>query len=149
MNRSEARDQINTFVTEVFIEVTTDVTGLSGHLRYQGTRPRGEEPLVPPADCYWARVTFQVADEYQETLRCDVRRFVTVGSVIVQLFFPVVDLNAQPNADVITERMRNRFREYPSDKIEFTRSRVVDNIPAEPDWLRANVVSQFAYRQFM
>jgi hypothetical protein len=149
MTRPEARDHVNTFVTEAFGEVTTDAIGEVGELRYQGIKPVGGQPLVPPADKYWARVTLQVADEYQETLRCDVRRFVTVGSVIVQLFCPVVDLNAQPNLDIITEQLRNRFRDHPSDKIEFTRSRVTDNIPAEPDWLRANVVSDFAYRQFI
>ena len=148
MNRAEARDLIYTFVTEAFTEVTTAATGTPGQLRYQGTAPH-DQPLVPPNDAYWARVTMQVADEGQETLRCEVRRFVTVGSVIIQLFAPVVDVNAQPNMDVITEEMRNRFRNHPSDKIEFTRSRISDNIPAEPNWLRANVVSQFAYRQFM
>jgi hypothetical protein len=149
MDRSEARDLINSFVQVAFAEVTAAVTGQAGLLRYQGIKPQGEEPLVPPADAYWARVTMQVASEDQETLRCETRRFVTVGNVIIQLFFPTVDLNAQPNLDIITEQLRNRFRDHPSDKIEFTRSRVTDNIPAEPNWLRANVVSDFAYRQFM
>lgn len=149
MDRTQARDKINTFVTDAFVEVTTAVTGEAGHLRYQGIKPQGDEPLVPPDDVYWARVTIQVAEEYQETLKCEQRRFVTVGSVIVQLFFPVTDPNAQPNLDLITEQVRNRFRTYPSAEIEFTRSRVEDNIPAEPNWLRANLVSQFAYRQFI
>lgn len=149
MDRSQARDQINTFVTEAFQEATTVVTGVPGALRYQGIKPQDGEPLVPPNDAYWARVTLQVAAEYQETIRCDVRRFVTVGSVIVQIFFPVLDRNAQPNLDVMTEMVRNRFRTYPSAEIEFTGSRVDDNIPAEPNWLRANIVSQFAYRQFI
>lgn len=148
MDRTEARDHINTFVTQAFAEVTTGV-GVDSQIRYQGIRPVEGEPLVPSNEAYWARVTIQVADEYQETLKCEDRRFVTVGSVIVQIFFPVLDLNAQPNLDIITEQLRNRFRDHPSDKIEFTRCRVDDNIPAEPNWLRANIVSQFAYRQFM
>jgi hypothetical protein len=150
MNRSQARDQINTFVTDAFGEATTAVLGAAGELRYQGIRPPDGVPLVPPNDAYWARVTLQVAAEYQETLRCDgTRRFVTAGSVIVQMFFPTLDVNAQPNLDVITEMVRNRFRTHPSAEIEFTGSRVDDNIPAEPNWLRANIVSQFAYRQFI
>jgi hypothetical protein len=149
MDRTEARDLINTFVGTAFAEVTTAVTGAAGQVRYQGIRPVEGEPLVPPNDVYWARVTIQVAEEVQETLKCENRRFATFGSVIVQLFFPVLDMNAQPNLDIITEQLRNRFRDHPSDKIEFTRCRVDDNIPAEPNWLRANIVSQLAYRQFM
>lgn len=149
MDRTQARNLINTFVKEAFTEVTTAVTGQAGHVRYQGIPPLPGDPLVPPNDVYWARVTIQIADEHQETLKCENRRFVSMGSVIVQLFFPVTDANAQPNLDIITEQMRNRFRAYPTDQIEFTRSRVEDNIPAEPNWLRANLVSQLAYRQFM
>lgn len=148
MDRTQARDLINTFVTEAFGEACTAV-GQEAELRYQGIRPVDGVPLVPRNDVYWARVTLQVAAEYQETIRCDVRRFVTVGSVIVQMFFPTVDRNAQPNLDVITEMLKRRFRTYPSAEIEFTGSRVDDNIPAEPNWLRANLVSQFAYRQFI
>ena len=148
MDRSQARDLINSFVTEAFSEACTTV-GKDADLRYQGIRPDEGVPLVPPNDMYWARVTLQVATEYQETIRCEVRRFVTVGSVIVQMFFPVLDVNAQPNLDVITEVLKRRFRTYPSDEIEFTGSRVDDNIPTELNWLRANLVSQFAYRQFI
>jgi hypothetical protein len=149
MDRSQVRDLVNSFVTEAFQEVTTALTGEAGQLRYQGIRPADGQPLVPSNEAYWARVTIQIVDEFQETLRCETRRFVTIGSVIVQMFFPVVDPNAQPNLDIITEQVRNRFRRHPSDKIELTRSRINDNIPAEPNWLRANLVSELAYRQFM
>ena len=149
MNRALARDLINKFVTESFRDATTAVTGTPGELRYQGIRPATGVPLVPSNDVYWARITVQTAAESQETLRCEgKRRFVTTGSVIVQMFFPTLDVNAQPNLDLITQRVNDDFRHYPSDKIEFTRSRVDDNILAEPNWLRANLVSQFTYRQF-
>jgi hypothetical protein len=149
MDRTAARDAINTFATEQFQAATLALLGEAAELRYQGIKPLDGVPLVPPADRYWARVTMQVADEYQETLRCETRRFVTVGSVIIQFFCPVTDANAQPNLDIITERVRNAFRNHPSGIIEFTRPRINDNIPAEPNWLRANLVSDFAYRQFM
>jgi hypothetical protein len=149
MDRTEARTEIYTFVTAAWAEVSATVVGTAGHMRYQGVRPQGADPLVPPNDMYWARVSLQIISEDQETLRLPPRRFVTVGHVFVQLFCPIVDINVQPNLDVIAEQLRNKFRTYQTDKIEFTRSRVADNIPAEPNWLRANVVSEFAYRQFM
>jgi hypothetical protein len=149
MDRSQARDLINTFVTERFVEVTTDVTGQPGELRYQGVRPVEGQPLVPANNVYWARVALLVAAEPQETLRCEVRRFVTMGSAIIQLFCPTVDVNAQLNLDIIAERMRNYFRTHNSAEIEFTNARISDNIPAESNWLRANIVSDFAYRQFI
>jgi hypothetical protein len=79
MDRASARDAINTFSTEQFRAVTTALLGEPGELRYQGVRPAEGQPLVPPDDRYWARVTMQVADERQETLRCEVRRFVSVS----------------------------------------------------------------------
>lgn len=145
MDRTAARDDIYSFATEQFKAVTTALLGAAGELRYQGLL----DPGIPANDKYWTRVVMQVADEYQETLRCDVRRFVTVGNVILQFFIPVIDRNAMPNLDIITEQMRNAFRNYTSSEIEFTRPRINDNIPAEPNWLRANLVSDFAYRQFM
>lgn len=145
MDRTIARDTIFTFATEQYEAVTTALLGAPAELRYQGLK----DASVPPNDKYWTRVVIQVADEYQETLRCEVRRFVTVGNVIMQFFIPVVDVNGMPNLDIITEQMRNAFRNYRSNEIEFTRPRINDNIPAEPNWLRANLVSDFAYRQFM
>ena len=149
MDRTVARDLINTFATERFQAVTTALVGAAGDLRYQGIKPADGEPLVPPNNHYWARVLMTVVDEYQETLRCEVRRFVSVGFITIQFFVPVVDSNAQPNLDIITEQMRNAYRGHPSSEIEFTRPRINDSIPAEPNWLRANLVSDFAYRQFM
>lgn len=145
MDRTTARDGIYSFSTEQFEAVTTALLTEAGELRYQGLK----DATIPANDKYWTRVVMQVADEYQETLRCEVRRFVTVGNVILQFFAPVVDVNAMPNLDIITEQMRNAFRNHMSSEIEFTRPRIIDNIPAEPNWLRANLVSDFAYRQFM
>lgn len=145
MDRTIARDAIYSFTTEQFVAVTTALLGAPGELRYQGL----QDPSIPTNDQYWTRVVMQVADEYQETLKCENRRFVTVGNVILQFFIPVIDPNAMPNLDIVTEQMRNAFRNHTSSEIEFTRPRINDNIPAEPNWLRANLVSDFAYRQFM
>lgn len=149
MDRTTFRDRLNTFATERFQEVTTSLLGEAGDLRYQGIKPLNDEPLVPANDRYWTRVGFQVVSEHQETLRCETRRFVTVGLVFIQFFAPVVDPNASPNLDIITEQMRNAFRKYESSEIEFTNPRINDSIPAEPNWLRANLISDLAYRQFM
>lgn len=149
MSRTRARDVINSFASEQYSAVTTALLGQAGDVRYQGTRPLDGQPLVPPNDRYWARVIMTVVSEPQETLRCEVRRFVTIGFITIQFFSPTVDPNAQPNLDVITERMRNAYRDHPSAEIEFTNPRINDSIPAESNWLRANLVSDFAYRQFM
>jgi hypothetical protein len=149
MDRTRARDVVNSFATEQYKAITTALLGEAGEVRYQGVKPADGQPLVPPNDRYWARVHITVVDEYQETLRCDVRRFVTVGFITIQFFNPVTDSNAQPNLDIITERMRNTYRAHPSSEIEFTRPRINDSIPAESNWLRANLIADFAYRQFM
>lgn len=148
MDRAAVRDLINTFAGDQYRQVTLALLGAVGELRYQGVK-LADQPLVPANTAYWARVMMTVVDERQETLQCENRRFLSVGFITIQFFNPTTDPNALPNMDVITENMRNAYRDHPSDKIEFTRPRIIDSIPAEPNWLRANLVSDFAYRQFM
>jgi hypothetical protein len=119
-------------------------------LRYGGdTSGANKEP--PANDKYWARISRRVVDEPQETLRNgdQQRRFVSIGLVFVQLFCPVTESNAQDNMDKIAELIRNDFRTYQGAECEFTGAAINDTIPAEPAWLRANVTSNYQYRQFI
>jgi hypothetical protein len=119
-------------------------------LRYSGdTSGANKTPVAN--DKYWARISRSIVDERQETLRNGVgqRRFVTNGLVFVQLFSPVTDSKAQDNMDKIAELVRNDFRTYQGAECEFTSAAINDTIPSEPAWLRANIVSNYQYRQFI
>jgi len=145
MDKATATDFLYNFSRLRFTEACTVVTGSSGALRY-GKVVRGDEP---PNGTYWARVTCQIEDERQETLRLVERRWLTTGKLFIQLFCPVEDPNAPLNVDLIAELVRNPFRLYQGAEIEFTNPMIVDNVAAEPNWLRANVTCTYQYRQFM
>jgi hypothetical protein len=119
-------------------------------LRYGGDTS-GANKELPANDKYWARISRRVVSEDQETLRngSEQRRFLTNGLVFVQLFAPVTDSKAQDNMDKIAELVRNDFRTYQGAECEFTSAAINDTIPPEPAWLRANVVSNYQYRQFI
>lgn len=149
MNRTEARDVIYTHGTETFNAalVAAGIAAEAGRaLRYQGV-PQDE----PPQGTYWARIAMQTVDEYQETLRNGaVRRFVTIGIVMVQLFVPRVDGEALTNLDQIAEAVRNAYRDRQvDDNLEFTKAQIDDNVRTETSWLNVLVTARFQYRQFI
>jgi hypothetical protein len=123
---------------------------VGAELRYSGDTS-GLNKTTPADDKYWARITRTVVDERQETLRngASQRRFVSNGLIFVQLFCPVTESTAQDNMDKIAELIRNDFRTYQGEECEFTSAAINDSIPSEAAWLRANVTSNYAYRQFI
>ena len=145
MNRLEARNFMYTMARDQFAAATTAVLGAPGVMRYAGIVNK----VVIDNEVYWARASMQLVIERQETLRNNVRRFVTTGLHYIQLFAPVTDINAQVNLDVIAPRIRDAYRVCQSGDLEFTKAEIRDNLPPEPSWLKTNIVSQFNYREFI
>lgn len=152
MNRTEARDFIFDFAKDAWdvaaAAVVTDGTPIA--FRYQGVT-QGPDAGEPAQGTFWARVSIQTVDEYQETLRNGtVRRFVTVGLVFVQILAPNTHGEAQAWSDKLAELVRNTFRERcVDDNLEFTGVAIDDNVRREPAWLPVNINGRFAYRQFI
>lgn len=146
MDRAAARTFLNDFCRDRYRLASLAATGAEGEVRYSGVP--GENPAN---DTYWSRVTTHITYQGQETLRSPdlTRRFLTEGLVIVQLFCPAVSELGTTALDGIAEQILTDFRTYQGADIEFTRAEITDNMPAEPDWLRANVTSIFQYRQFV
>lgn len=145
MDKAGSRTALYDFGRDRYTEASALVLGQAGELRYGGA-PQVD---TPGDDSHWARVSCRVVDEYQETLRLNTRRWVSTGLVFVQLFAPVTDKRAQPRLDAIAEMVRNAFRTWQPGELEFTSPAINDSIAPEPAWLRANVVSNYTYRQFM
>lgn len=147
-DQPSAKDFLYAFGRDRYLEAVA-IVGVTGVLRY-GKVPKVPDPDVPPADEYWARIVTQIISEDQETLRNGdgVRRFCTVGQVFVQLFAPVTDSRAAGFTDQIAEYLKQSFRKYQGDNLEFTNPAINDNVASEPNWIRANVVCNFQYRQF-
>jgi hypothetical protein len=107
----------------------------------------------PDNATYWARISRRTVAEFQETLRngSGQRRFCSTGIVFVQLFCPnlKVDSKSLNNMDRIAEIVRNSFRTYQGEELEFTNAEITDNVNPEPNWLRANISSAYSYRQFI
>lgn len=145
VDRPSARDELYRFARDSYATALVGV-GVQGQMRYAGVVYKA----TPDEAAYFARTAVRVVSEDQETLRCEVRRFCTVGLAFLQLFAPVVDDRAQANTDVIAESIRDAYRAYRSDNLEFTNPWINDNVPQQDQaWLQVNVVANFAYRQFV
>ncbi len=132
------------------VRAACEALGIDPVLRYAGDTSGANKDL-PANDRYWARISRTIVDERQEGMRNGVstRKFVTEGLVFVQLFAPTVDSRAQLNLDMLAEAIRNSFRTFQGAECDFTAPAINDSIPAEPAWLRANVVSNYQFAQFI
>lgn len=148
MDHFSSRTLLYDFGRDRFRAAALAVLGveIAVQLRYGGV----SEP-EPDDGVYWARVSRQTVDEAQETLRngLEQRRFKTEGLVFIQLFGPRSDSKALANLDQIAELIRNDFRTYQDADLEFTNPMIADNVQPEANWQRANVVSNYTYRQFI
>jgi hypothetical protein len=145
MDTAGARQFLYDFGKARYTEASVAVLGAAGELRYGG----GPDRTTPANDKYWAKIVTRIVDERQETLRLNIKRYVCDGLVFVQLFAPITDSRAQVRLDKISEMIRNTFRVYQGAEIEFTEPVINDNVAAEPNWLRSNIVSNYAFRQFI
>lgn len=144
MDRVGARNFLFGFAEQQYL-LAAQSLGLAAQVRYAGSKDKSQ----PANDKYWSRISAQVVSEYQETLRCETRRFCSTGLVFVQLMCPVTDSKALTFCDQLAEMVRNSFRIYQGEELEFTNTEITDNVTAEPEWLRANVVATYQYRQFL
>ena len=147
MNRSEAKDIIFAHAATAWTNACTTAGIASPQVRF-----KDDGQAEPSNGTYWARISTQVVDERQESLRNDSfeRRFVTVGLVFVQIFVPRTSSGIIAKADVLAESVRNAFRDpRVDDNLEFTQATIDDNVQSEPAWLPVLVWARFWYRQFL
>jgi hypothetical protein len=148
MDHATSRTVIFDFGRDQYRAACLAVLGpdVTPELRYGGV------PAEEPAnDKYWARVTRRVVTEFQETLRNgeSQRRFCTVGIVFVQVFGPVGGGTVLSDIDRTAELVRNSFRLYQGDNLEFTNAVISDTVTPDPNWISASIRSNYRYRQFV
>jgi hypothetical protein len=150
MDQASSRTFLYDFGRARYLVACAAIGVVGAELRYKGDTS-GLNKALPADDKYWARISRTVVDERQESLRNGAlqRRFVSNGLVFVQLFCPVTDSKAQDNMDKLAEYIRNDFRTYQGEECEFTTAAINDSIAPEAAWLRANVTSNYQYRQFI
>lgn len=146
MDRVTARNFLYDFCRAQWVLATETHTGVKGEIRYEGIFNAAGDPQNGE---YWVRVDPQTIAEPQETLRNMVRRFKTEGLILLEIRAPLRGKDAQTKLDLIAEDLRNAFRSYQTENLEFTAARVWDSISPEANWLRVNVISNFTYRQFL
>lgn len=146
MNRVDAKNEIYATVSSQWTSVLVPIVGTNNELRFFGVKYATEVPVTK----YWGRLSLQTVSEDQETLRNNVRRYRSYGIAMLLLFAPINDSQAGNKLDRIADDLRNLFRHCTAaDNVQFSRARVVDNIDPEAAWLRANVVAEFEYNQFV
>ncbi len=150
MDTASSRTFLYDFGKARFLAACAALGVLTPEVRFAGATAPGTSDQ-PAHDRYWARISRRVVDERQEGLRNGalLRRFVSDGLVFVQLFAPVTDSRAQDNLDKLAERIRNDFRTFQGVECEFTSAAINDSVAREQAWLRANVVSNYQFRQFI
>jgi hypothetical protein len=150
MDVASSRTFLYDFGRDRFLAACAAVGVADAELRYKGDTS-GLSKTTPDNDKYWARISCTIVDQRQETLRNGLlqRRFVTNGLVFVQLFAPITDSRTQDNTDKIAELLLTDFRTFQGEECEFTSAAINDSIAPEPAWLRANVTSNYQYRQFI
>lgn len=146
MNRLDAKNEIFGVVASNWGSVLNPIVGTNHEIRYFGLKYSTEVPVTK----YWGRLSLQTVSEDQENLRNNVRRYRSYGVAMLLLFAPINDSQAATKLDQISDGLRNLFRHCTAaDNVQFSRARVVDNIDPEAAWLRANVVAEFEYNQFV
>lgn len=146
MNRLDAKNEIFGVVASQWATVLTPLVGSNHEIRYFGVKYQTEVPVTK----YWGRLSLQTVSEDQENLRNIERRYRSYGIAMLLLFAPINDAQAATKLDQISDGLRNLFRHCTAaDNVQFSRARIVDNIDPEAAWLRANVVAEFEYNQFV
>ena len=148
MDHQISRSVLYDFVRDRYLDACALVLpeDADPQMRYQGYTQD------EPADgSYWCRVSRIVVAENQETLRNGdgVRRFRSTGIVFAQLFAPRSDSRSQVRIDIIAESLRNAFRTFQPEDLEFTNAVIDDSVAGNPGWIAANVSSNYDYRQFI
>lgn len=145
MNNLEAEDEIFNVVASKWATIVTPVMP-SNELRYYGLKYNTGVPVTK----FWGRLSLQTVSEDQDTLRNVVRRFRSDGLVFLQLFMPTDHPQGARKLKQLSGELRDLFRHCTAaDNVQFSRARVVDNIEPEAAWLKANVVAEFEYNQFV
>jgi hypothetical protein len=146
LNRLDAKNEIFGVVASQWATVLTPIVGTNHEIRYFGVKYPTEVAVTK----YWGRLSLQTVSEDQENLRNIERRYRSYGIAMLLLFVPINDSQAATKLDQISDGLRNLFRHCTAaDNVQFSRARVVDNIDPEAAWLRANVVAEFEYNQFV
>lgn len=146
MNRVDAKNEIFDVVASQWATVLYPIVGNNHELRYFALKYPSEVPVTK----YWGRLSLQTVSEDQDNLRNEIRRYRSYGVVFLQLFAPINAPTAATNLDKIADGLRNLFRHCTAaDNVQFSRARIVDNIDPEAAWLKANVVAEFEYNQFV
>jgi hypothetical protein len=130
--------------------VACAAAGIEPVIRYSGdTTQEGQQAL--PSDRFCARLSRTIVDQRQDGMRNGVleRRFLTNGLFYIQLFSPITDTQAQLRLDLVSENLLTDLRTHQGKECDFTTAEITDSVANEPAWLRANVVSNYQFRQYI
>lgn len=139
---AEAVDEMFALVQTTVVNDTSAIIGYELQVEWVGVE--NETPL--DLTKYWIRVSENTVTEEQATLRNGSfkTRYETDGLIIVQLFCPKSDAQAMEKGRSLAMLLRNTFRGKSTDCVWFRNSRI-NNLPAEDNWLRFNIISEYEY----
>ncbi len=109
--------------------------------------PGVEEPEIPEASKFWARVSQQTVDEGQSTLRNGDagQRYTTDGLIFVQIFCPKSDSESMTKGRKLAIIARNAFRGHSTSGNVWFRNARINELSPEEKFYRFNVVAEYEY----
>lgn len=138
----EAIDEIFEIFKVAWDANSAAIVGYVPEIRWQGV----EEPNSPDYSKFWCRVSQQTVIEQQSGFRNgECKPYTTEGLVFIQIFCPKSDSESMTKGRKLAIVGRDAFRgNSTSGKVWFKNARV-NELPAEIQWIRLNVVAEYEY----
>lgn len=148
MTYTEAKDAMRQRFYDKWRVESPAIVGYTPDVYWKNT----EKDFVPPRDKYWCRFSTQTVIEGQDTLSTCVGepgklRYEAQGLVIIQLFCPKSDIQADEKGSKLAEIARDAFRGKNINGVWFRNARINDGLTPEDLYYRFNVVAEFIYNE--
>lgn len=140
-NYSEAIDAMfSRFYTD-WLSGTTAIVGTVPEVFWQGV----ELPEKPIVDEFWCMVSTQTVMSEQATFRNNIKRYTTSGLLVVQLFCPRSDSQSMQKGRELAELVQTTFRSGETANGVWFRKVRINELPAEENSYRFNVVVEYEF----
>lgn len=139
-----ARDQICEHFDTHWQANAAGIVGYIPEIRFP--RIVYKDPVNPSV--HWGRLSLQTVNSRQAAFGCNgQKKYEEVGLVFVQLFGPISEVEAGEQQDKFAKIARAAFRGISlPGKVWFRRARIND-LEAEDQMLRLNVVAEYEYNE--
>lgn len=142
----EAVDNMNARFLAAWNAETAAIVGYVPEIRWDGN----EKKAPPPGGLYFVIHSVQNVKDGQSTLsnnvsRPGVKRFTSIGLVIMQLYMPKNVQDPKPNGRALAMIAKNAYRSGDNSSGIWFKNVRINDLPSFEDWYRLNVIAEYQY----